>query len=160
MGRNASKASINRYYKARMEAAKYNDSLKSQEGAAFEMGIHRSTLSDYELGLTKCIPPDAVVRMAALYNAPELLYHYCSSECPIGAHTVQDEVEAHDLDRVAIKTLHSLREVEDIKEAFLEITADGVIDEGEEAILDKIIESLGAIENAAKELRIWAVKNL
>lgn len=79
MGTNPTKAADNIYCKCRKEAAKYNDKLNSREGAAELLGISASTLADYELGITKIIPADAILRMADLYNAPELRNHYCKS---------------------------------------------------------------------------------
>lgn len=60
MGTNPTKAADNIYCKCRKEAAKYNDKLNSREGAAELLGISASTLADYELGITKIIPADAI----------------------------------------------------------------------------------------------------
>ena len=84
MGRDAAKACENQCFRCRKEAAKYNDKLGSREGAAELLGISVSSLADYELGNTKVIPVDKVVLMADIYNAPELMAWYCSSECLIG----------------------------------------------------------------------------
>lgn len=43
----------NIYRACREEAAKYNDKLRSRESAAELLGISTSTLSNYELGITK-----------------------------------------------------------------------------------------------------------
>ena len=72
MGMNPTKAADNIYCKCRKAAAKYNDKLNSREGAAELLNISVSSLTDYELGLTKNIPVDKVVLMSDLYNAPEL----------------------------------------------------------------------------------------
>ena len=72
MGRRPTKAADNPFCKARLEAAKYNERLYSKEGAAELLGVSVSTLSDYELGITKIIPPDMVLKMSDLYNAPEI----------------------------------------------------------------------------------------
>lgn len=97
----------NVYFRSRKTAAKYNDKLYSREGAAELLGISSSTLSDYELGLTKTIPPDMVVKMADLYNSPELCNRYCNRECPIGSRlNISDEVPS--LDRVVLRLLNVL----------------------------------------------------
>lgn len=103
MGTNPTKAADNIYCKCRKEAAKYNDKLNSREGAAELLGISASTLADYELGITKIIPADAILRMADLYNAPELRNHYCKYSCPLG----QDVplVDTESLDRIAVEEL-------------------------------------------------------
>lgn len=80
MGTNPTKAADNIYCRCRKEAAKYNDKLNSRDGAAELLGISASTLADYELGITKIIPADAILRMADLYNAPELRNHYCNED--------------------------------------------------------------------------------
>ena len=72
MGAAATKAVGNVYYEARKKAAMYNDRLSSREGAAEALGISPSTLADYELGLTKFVPVENVIRMADVYNAPQL----------------------------------------------------------------------------------------
>jgi len=84
MGAAATKAVGNVYYEARKKAAMYNDRLSSREGAAEALGISPSTLADYELGLTKFVPVENVIRMADVYNAPQLKPHYCKNVCPIG----------------------------------------------------------------------------
>lgn len=70
MGAAATKAVGNVYYEARKKAAMYNDRLSSREGAAEALGISPSTIADYELGLTKFVPVENVIRMADVYNAP------------------------------------------------------------------------------------------
>ena len=82
MGRGATKAAGNVYYKARIEAAKWNDRLCSREGAAEALGVSVDTVKNIELGLHKCVPVDLVVLMSDLYTAPYLLSLYCKQECP------------------------------------------------------------------------------
>lgn len=78
----------NAYCEARLEAARRNYSLNSREGASEMLYISDRSLADYERGLITP-PPDVVMRMAEVYEAPELLNHYCACECPAGrgAHT-------------------------------------------------------------------------
>ena len=74
----------NVYLTCRKKAAKYNDKLNSREMAAELLGFSTSTLANYELGVTKNVPPDSVVMMSDLYKQPELKNYYCKHECPIG----------------------------------------------------------------------------
>lgn len=76
--------SQNIYLRCRYEAARNNKALRSREDAAEVLGISPSSLANYERGITKVVPIDQVVAMASLYNAPELLNHYCSVQCPVG----------------------------------------------------------------------------
>lgn len=158
MGRKPTKAADNPFCIARLEAAKYNERLFSKEGASELLGISVSTLSDYELGITKVIPPDMVLKMADLYNAPELENYYCTSMCPLGANI--PKVKTETLDRISLRTLDAFRKVKDAKELLVDIVADGVIDESEKPQLDKVLEILDELEQVAQSLKIWVKKNL
>lgn len=158
MGRKPTKAADNPFCIARLEAAKYNERLFSKEGASELLGISVSTLSDYELGITKVIPPDMVLKMADLYNAPELENHYYTSMCPLGKD--MPKADLADLDRISIKALSTFRKLGETKELLLDITEDGVIDESEKPQLDKILGTLDELEQVAQSLKIWVKKNL
>ena len=131
MGRHPTKAANNPFCKARIDAAKYNDSLFSKEKAAEFLGISVSTLSDYELGVTKTVPPDMVLKMADLYNAPELENYYSTNVCPLGG----------DMTKV-------------------DIVEDGTIDESEKADLQRVLSNLEELEQIACSLKLWVKKNL
>ena len=154
MGTNPTKAADNIYCKCRKEAAKYNDKLNSREGAAELLGISASTLADYELGITKIIPADAILRMADLYNAPELRNHYCKYSCPLG----QDVplVDTESLDRIAVRALASLKKVQESKENLLDVVADG----DEKPILQDILSNLDELTAVSQNLKVWVQKNL
>lgn len=158
MGNNPTKAADNIYCKCRKEAAKYNDKLNSREGAAELLGLSVSSLSDYELGLTKVVPVDKVLLMADLYNAPELKYFYCSEVCPLGCNN--PKVMLEDLDRVTVKFLNFFRssKVDGISESLLNIAADGVISENEKPELNKILGVMDDMERTIKEIRLMAAK--
>lgn len=66
MGARATKAKDNVFYKARLEASRYNDRLLSRSGAAEALGYaSESTISDWELGIS--IPtPEAILKMSDL----------------------------------------------------------------------------------------------
>lgn len=158
MGRRPTKAADNPFCKARLEAARYNDRLFSKDGAAELLGISVSTLSDYELGITKVVPPDMVLKMADLYNAPELRNYYCRELCPLGGDMPVLELE--DLDRISIKALATFRKLGETKDLLLDITEDGMIDESERPQLDKILGTLDELEQVAQSLKVWVKKNL
>ena len=71
----------NVYCEARLAAARRSYDLNSREGASERLYISDRSLADYERGLTTP-PPDVVMRMAEVYEAPELINHYCACECP------------------------------------------------------------------------------
>ena len=61
MGRCPTKAADNRYYKSRIEAAKYDDRLTSREKAGDLLGVSWSSMADYERGLTRVPDRKSVV---------------------------------------------------------------------------------------------------
>lgn len=158
MGRRPTKAVDNPFCKARLEAASYNDRLFSKEGASELLGVSVSTLSDYELGVTKVIPPDMVVKMSDLYNAPELENYYCTNMCPLGCNIPKVNVE--ELDRISLRALATFRKVEETREVLLDITSDGVIAEDEKADLQKVLCNLEELEQIAQSMKLWVKKNM
>lgn len=159
MGRNPTKAQVNVYCQARKRAALYDDRLNSREKAAELLGVSPSTLADYELGLTKCIPADNVVLMSDLYRAPELRSHYCSSECPIGkmdAHPVDMER----LESITLKVLSSFQKMATAKDKLIDIASDGQIGEDEVEDFQEILKMLDSVSKHAQELKAWAEKEL
>ena len=154
MGRRPTKAGENPWYKARMEAAKYDDRLLSREGAAERLGMSVSAVSDAELGLSKCMPVDKAVLMADLYKAPHLLNWYCLNECPIGCRLpLSDEVLG--IDRVTVKMLKNLRvdDIKDVKEKLIDIAADGVISDDEKPDFREVLGYLDELARTICELK-------
>ena len=158
MGRRPTKAADNPFCQARLKAAEYNEKFFSKEYAAEQLHISASQLQDYELGITKCIPPENILRMADLYNAPELRNLYCREMCPLGGDVPVLELE--DLDRITVKAMASLRNVAQTKELLLDITEDGVISNEEKPSLVKILKTLDEISAVAQSLKVWTEKNL
>ncbi len=71
MGKGSINENTNVYFRARKNAATYNERLYSREGAAEILGISVSTLADYEFGNTKVVPVDKLVFMAEMYNGKQ-----------------------------------------------------------------------------------------
>lgn len=157
MSKYATKAGDNVFTIARYEAAKFNDRLKSREGASEELGIDKSRLARIELG-SKNPFPDEVLMMSDIYNAPELKCHFCREMCPLGKNF--PKIEDAGLDRISLQAISSFRKISDAKELLLDITEDGVIDEHEREDLASIIETLDEINRISQSLKVWAKKNL
>lgn len=158
MARRPTKAASNPFCQARLEAAKYNEKFFSKEYAAEQLHISAGQLQDYELGITKCIPPDNILRMADLYNAPELRNMYCREMCPLGCDVPKLELE--DLDRISVKALSSFRKMSAAKESLLDIVEDGIVGEDEMPELEKVMKTLDEVSGIAQSLRVWVEKNL
>ena len=158
MSKKATKAADNMYYLARSEAAESNPDFSSREKAAEIIGIDRTRLARIELD-TISPYPEEVKAMAIAYNTPELCNTYCARECPIGKNSVR-EVKIDDFDRLALKVLGSLKDIDSLRASLIAISEDGDIDESEEQTFNNILESLDKISTNAKALRIWAIKNI
>ena len=158
MGKKATKAADNMYYLARCEAEKNNSDLSSREKAAEIIGIDRTRLARIELD-TIAPYPEEVKAMAEVYNTPELCNSYCAKECPLGRDSVK-EVTIDDFDRLALKVLGSLKDIDSLRGALIAISEDGVIEEKEQPTFQGILDSLEKISVNAKALQLWAIKNI
>mgnify|MGYP006888164842 FL=1 len=81
------------------------------------------------------------------------------SVCPIGRLTMK-EVEINSFDRLSLKMLGSLNDIENLRASIINISADGQVDIGEQEEFKQILESLDLISNNAKALELWAKKNI
>ena len=158
MGKKATKAADNMYYLARCEAAESDEAFSSREKAAELIGIDRTRLARIELD-TIAPYPEEVKAMAEVYNMPELCNSYCARECPIGKNSVH-EVTIDDFDRLALKVLSSLKDIDALRLSLIAISEDGVIDESEQETFQNILDSLEKISTNAKALQLWAIKNI
>ena len=152
MSKKATKALNNKYYVARYNASKNNDSLTSREKSAEVLNIDRTRLG------TVVPYPEEVLSMSKAYDIPELCNSYCSSDCPIGKETVKP-INADSLDRLILQFLGSSKKMEDISEQLIEITADGIVDETEVAAFDAILDELERMSVNIQSLMLWAQKN-
>ena len=158
MGKKATKAADNMYYLARSEATETNSDFFSREKAAELIGIDRTRLARIELD-TIAPYPEEVKAMAQAYNTPELCNSYCARECPIGRNSIP-EVTIDDFDRLALKVLGSLKDIDNLRASLIAISEDGVIEENERPAFQDILDSLEKISINAKALQLWAIKNI
>lgn len=158
MGKKATKAADNMYYLARCEAAETNSEFSSREKAAEIMDMDRTRLARIELDIIAPYPEE-VKAMAKAYNVPELCNSYCARECPIGRDNVP-EVKIVDFDRLALKVLGSLKDIDALRASLIAISEDGIIEEKERPAFQEILDSLEKISTNAKALQLWAIKNI
>ena len=158
MGKKATKAADNMYYLARSEAAEGNADFASREKTAEIIGIDRTRLARIELDAISPYPEE-VKAMSEAYNMPELCNSYCARECPIGRNNVP-EVTIDDFDRLALKVLGSLKDIDSLRASLIAISEDGVIEEKERPAFQEILDSMEKISTNAKALRLWALKNI
>ncbi len=158
MPKKATKAADNVLYKARMEAAKWNDSLSSREGAAEATGLDRTRIAYMELGTITPYPEEILI-LADTYNAPELANHYCSHLCPLGRLTVEP-LEIKELEAATLQLLASLRDIPEITNELVDITQDGVIDDGEKSSMEDILNKLRKAARKINTLELIYKKRL
>lgn len=151
------KTSSNVFFQARCTASKHNEQLKSREGAADIMSIDRGRLYRIESGIANPYPEE-IHLMADLYNAPELENYYCTNICPLGRNVPRADISS--LDRISLRAISVLREMGNVQELLIDITADGVISVDEKEDMYKILGTLEELEQVAQSLKLWAKKNL
>ena len=161
MGKDSTKGNDNVYFRARKEAAIYNERLFSREGSAELLGISVSTLADYELGNTKVVPVDKIVLMADLYNCPELKYRYCKCECPIGRQ-MPLATEAKGIEGIALRLIQKFdsEELKKMKNSFVDIAADGIISDDEKPKMEAILQKLDDMVFVINEIKLVGEKAL
>lgn len=157
MGRKATTARGNIYFECRKLAAIEDARLGSRERTAELLNLSPSTLADYELGKTKAIPIENVMRMAELYKAPWLMTRFCSKECPLGTKCKVDlPVSQPSIKDIALKLAANTkaRSVETMRDDVIEIAIDGKVSEDERQRLGIIIRGLEEIARSAVGLRL------
>ena len=142
---------------ARYEAAKFNDRLKSREGAEEVTGISFARIRDIELDEVFPNAREANI-LADAYNAPELRNWYCRNHCPLGKH--MPTVDASDLDRISVRAVSTLRKAKEVKHTLLDIVDDGLVTEEEKPQFFEIIKTLDELSEINENLKVWAEKNL
>lgn len=149
MPRQATKAVGNRYYEARIKAAKYNEKLLTRAGAAeYLPGVTEDSLKKYELDITK--PPNIVVAlMSDTYNEPELRQWYCVNECPLGKDC--REIPEMPAERALIRLQNSIYEMEKITKIISLLMEDGKLDESEKPMISELRKSLLEFRRRADE---------
>ena len=157
MARAAYKKLNNKYRAARLNAAEYNDELSSMERTAALLSVSRDSLSNYELGVCKVVPNDVIVRMADLYNAPELLSDYCALECPIGRAT-QHRLFLRPVGDIAIRLANRSETLFVIKSELMRIMDDGMIKGEEKSQVAEIFDALDDIERVIEEFKLYCRK--
>lgn len=146
------------YCIARYEAAQANEAFSSREKASELLNMDRTRLANIELG--NLIPyPEEVLAMSKCYNTPELCNLHCAEQCPIGRQTIS-KVEIDDFDRLSLKVLGSLKDIDNIRLSLIAISEDGQIDTSEKEEFRNILDSLEKISTNANALKIWAEKNV
>ena len=95
--------------------------------------------------------------MADAYNAPELLNYHCTHDCPIGCCTMT-KADLRSIEQIALRSYGALKNAQEVREALIDIAADGIIDDTERPRVAEILRQLKDIGQVADELSILAKK--
>ena len=103
----------------------------------------------------KSLPhPDEILAMAECYKKPSLCNYFCSHECQIG-HQYVPEIKEKALSQIVLEMLSLLNSVEEEKNRFIEITADGIVSEDEAEDFVNIQDKLKKISQSVDSLQLW-----
>ncbi len=105
------------------------------------------------------ILPDEVLLLSKIYGEPSFCNHYCAKECPIGEKYVP-EIKPGELAQIVLEMLSSLNSMKKRQERLIEITADGIIDDGEIKDFVFIQKELEHISITVEALQLWVEKML
>lgn len=148
MGRKSTREDKSVYFKAREEAG-----LTRAQASELIGTMTESRLEKIETGKVSIYPED-VVDLANAYKRQDLCNHYCTHECKIGKGTVP-EVKMSSLPEIVLGMLSALNSLNNQKERFIDITADGVISEDEMDDFLAIQKQLEQIDTTVEALKLW-----
>lgn len=98
--------------------------------------------------------PEEILKMAEVYDKPELTNYFCSHECPIGKKYV-DPIEYKDLSQITLEMLATLNSLDKQKNRLIEITVDGKISEDELEDFKIIKKQLDDMSKTISSLSLW-----
>lgn len=153
MGRKSIREDKSVYFKAREEAG-----LTRAQASELIGSMTESRLEKIETGKVAIYPED-VVDLAAAYKRQDLCNYYCTHECKIGQKTVP-EVKMSSLPEIVLGMLSALNSLNNQKERFIDITADGVISDDELEDFLAIQKQLEQIDTTVESLKLWVANTI
>ncbi len=151
MGRKSIREDKSVYFKAREEAG-----LTRAQASELIGSMTESRLEKIETGKVAIYPED-VVDLATAYKRQDLCNYYCTHECKIGQETVP-EVKMSSLPEIVLGMLSALNSLNNQKERFIDITADGIISDDEIDDFLAIQKQLEQIDLTVESLKLWVSK--
>ncbi len=153
MGKKSVKENKNMYQLSREEAELTRAAVEDITGGV----LKENRIEKIENGTLNAYPED-VLKMAQVYNKPELCNYYCTKECEIGKKYVPAVESIHDLPQTTMGLLSSLNSLTRYKDRIIDITADGKITDDEKADFEQFKQHLDEMALAIESLRLWAEK--
>ena len=116
-------------------------------------GLSESQIEKIENGKTPAEPGD-ILLMANKYKRPDLCNYFCANECQIGQRYVP-EVKIKDLPQIVLEVLASLNTLNQKKDRFIEIAADGELSQEEIEDFVGIKDNLRKVSISFDALQLW-----
>ena len=148
MGRKANNDHNNILLQARLDAD------LSRAAVYDKTQISSNVLQKIEKDASKATPQD-VVSLADVYGKKELCNNYCSNICEIGQKYVPHITNVSDLPKITLGLISSLKIVEKFLDRFIEMSADGEIDEDEQEDFELFKSHLDELSLAIESLKLW-----
>lgn len=155
----------NVYKKARITASKKKHiaGISSAAVACHQLYISREKLLHIEQEddekVQEIPDPAEVIRMAELYDAPELLNYYCSCQCLIGEATKRKPLMHDSLSEISTLLMSAIHFMNNANDKIHLILKDSVISENEKSEFKRILTTLKEISYSVDSLELWAKKN-
>lgn len=127
----------------------------TQEKAAEILDISVESIRTYE-NFKRTPSAKMVIKMSEAYNTPEILNHYCCSECPIGKLTISPihKENINNIYKLSINIFNLLGTGNKMGELLLKVVEDGQITEDEKPTVDYIVNSLKELSGFTSDLVI------
>lgn len=101
--------------------------------------------------------PEEVIAMAKAYDAPELLDHFCSRQCPIGKG--REPLEHDNIYKIGFNLVTSINRLQEAAIDISNILKDGAISDDEKREFSDILNLLLDFTHSAQSIELWAKKN-
>lgn len=129
-----------------------NNAGISQLKALTELMISQRTITRYENG-ESTPPPETALKMADIYDTPELTAQYCKRECAIGRRYCYN-IKKQPLTDAVLHFKHALNQVEDRRKLLTKIAYDGIITSEELTDAINTMRNIMELEMAIEELKL------
>ena len=151
MGRASTEVNKNIYWQSR-EAAGFTREAASE--ALEFISANRIDNIEHERGKAKP-NPEEVVKMAEVYKDHTLCNYYCSQECAVGQIYVP-KINMESLYQIAVKLVATINSLGEETDRFLEIIADGKVEDKELREFATFQNKLEEISIAVETLQLWS----
>lgn len=126
----------------------------SLDEASYNLNLSRGTLIKYEAE-PSLTPPETVLSMAKIYQKRDLLDFFCHTTCPLGSINEHCLENCTDLLKASVAVLQRMGPVQKNMQHFLDIIADGKIEDDEMEVAQKVFSDFHELEKSLESLRVF-----